>query len=113
MPTLRQILTPDHERPTHSDVLSAQCALTPPCRTLDAITYFGGHRARAPTAALAAEVPPRPTKTIYPEPFASRVAGREKRVLGDLFGLQSFGVNLTRLAPGSMSALRHAHAKQD
>ena len=25
----------------------------------------------------------------------------------------NFGVNLTRLAPGSMSALRHAHAKQD
>ena len=68
---------------------------------------------KIPTAALAAEVPPRPTKTIYPEPFASRVAGREKRVLGDLFGLQNFGVNLTRLAPGSMSALRHAHAKQD
>jgi uncharacterized cupin superfamily protein len=64
-------------------------------------------------AALAAEVPPRPAKTIYPEPLASRLAGREKRVLGDLFGLRNFGVNLTRLAPGSMSALRHAHAKQD
>lgn len=66
-----------------------------------------------PIAALASEVPPRPTKTMYPEPFASRVAGREKRALGDLFGLKNFGVNLTRLAPGSMSALRHAHAKQD
>jgi len=66
-----------------------------------------------PTAAVAAEVPPRPAKTIYPEPFASRVAGREKRVLGDLFGLKNFGVNLTRLAPGAVSALRHAHAKQD
>ena len=66
-----------------------------------------------PTAAVAAEVPPRPAKTIYPEPFASRVAGREKRVLGDLFGLKNFGVNLTRLAPSAVSALRHAHAKQD
>ena len=66
-----------------------------------------------PTAAVAAEVPPREAKTIYPEPFASRVAGREKRVLGDLFGLKNFGVNLTRLAPRAMSALRHAHAKQD
>lgn len=66
-----------------------------------------------PIAALADEVPPRAARTIYPEPFASRVAGREKRVLGDLFGLKNFGVNLTRLAPGSMSALRHAHAKQD
>src|SRR6185295_8662284 len=36
-----------------------------------------------------------------------------KRVLGDLFGLKNFGVNLTTLAPKSMSALRHAHAKQD
>lgn len=66
-----------------------------------------------PTAVVAAEVPPRQAKTIYPEPFASRVAGREKRVLGDLFGLKNFGVNLTRLAPKAMSALRHAHAKQD
>jgi uncharacterized cupin superfamily protein len=39
--------------------------------------------------------------------------GREKRVLGDLFGLSNFGVNLTRLAPGGQSALRHAHGKQD
>jgi uncharacterized cupin superfamily protein len=66
-----------------------------------------------PTAVIAAAVPPRPAKTIYPEPFASRVAGREKRVLGDLFGLKNFGVNYTRLAPDAMSALRHAHAKQD
>jgi Uncharacterized conserved protein, contains double-stranded beta-helix domain len=68
---------------------------------------------RVPTAIMAAEVPPRTAKTIYPEPFASRVAGREKRVLGDLFGLKNFGVNLTRLAPGAMSALRHAHERQD
>ena len=66
-----------------------------------------------PNAAVAAAVPPRLAKTIYPEPFASRVAGREKRVLGDLFGLKNFGVNLTRLAPGAMSALRHTHTKQD
>jgi uncharacterized cupin superfamily protein len=39
--------------------------------------------------------------------------GREKRPLGDLFGLANFGVNLTRLLPGAGSALRHAHAKQD
>lgn len=39
--------------------------------------------------------------------------GREKRPLGDLFGLTNFGVNLTRVAPGGVSALRHAHATQD
>ena len=41
------------------------------------------------------------------------MAGREKRPLGDLFGLAKFGVNLTRLAPGGVSALRHAHSRQD
>jgi uncharacterized cupin superfamily protein len=45
--------------------------------------------------------------------FASRIAGRGKRPLGDLFGLTNFGVNITRLAPGGCSALRHAHTKQD
>ena len=49
----------------------------------------------------------------YPAPFAARVAGRERRRLGDVFGLQNFGVNLTRLEPGSESALRHVHAVQD
>jgi uncharacterized cupin superfamily protein len=66
-----------------------------------------------PVAILASAVPPRTKKTIYPHVFSTRVEGREKRVLGDLFGLQNFGVNLTRLAPGSESALRHSHQKQD
>jgi uncharacterized cupin superfamily protein len=41
------------------------------------------------------------------------MAGREKRALGDVFGLANFGVNLTRLAPGAASALRHWHTRQD
>jgi uncharacterized cupin superfamily protein len=69
--------------------------------------------AKRPVALLAAEAPPRPFRTNYPEPFASRMAGRDKRPLGDLFGLANFGVNITRLAPGGASALRHAHTKQD
>lgn len=64
-------------------------------------------------AVVATQVTPRTKPSIYPEPFASRMAGREKRTLGDLFGLSNFGVNLTRLLPGACSALRHAHAKQD
>ena len=64
-------------------------------------------------AIVAAEAPARAKPTNYPEPFASRMAGREKRPLGDLFGLTNFGVNLTRLAPTAASALRHAHTKQD
>jgi uncharacterized cupin superfamily protein len=39
--------------------------------------------------------------------------GREKRPLGDLFGLTNFGVNLTQLALGAVSFLRHAHTTQD
>lgn len=64
-------------------------------------------------AVLATEIPPRPKGTIYPDIFAVRVRGREKRALGDFFALQNFGVNLTRLAAGSESALRHAHGTQD
>lgn len=66
-----------------------------------------------PIAINAADVPPRTVPSIYPEPFASRMTGREKRQLGDAFGLNNFGVNLTRLAPNAVSALRHAHSKQD
>ena len=64
-------------------------------------------------AISAAEAPARAKASNYPEPFASRMAGREKRPLGDLFGLTNFGINLTRLAPNAVSALRHAHSKQD
>ena len=66
-----------------------------------------------PAALIARDVPPRAVLSIYPEPYASRMRSREKRQLGDAFGLKNFGVNLTRLAPGGMSALRHSHAKQD
>ncbi len=66
-----------------------------------------------PVAVVAAQVAPRAKPSNYPEPFASRMEGREKRPLGDLFGLSNFGVNLTRLSPGAGSALRHAHSKQD
>ena len=66
-----------------------------------------------PIAINAADAPLRTKPSNYPEPFAARMAGREKRPLGDVFGLTSFGVNLTRLAPGAVSALRHAHTKQD
>lgn len=66
-----------------------------------------------PPAISAASAPPRKKQTNYPEPFASRMSGREKRSLGDLFGLKNFGVNLTRLSPGGESALFHRHSRQD
>jgi uncharacterized cupin superfamily protein len=58
-------------------------------------------------------VAPRTRPSSYPEPFFSRMAKREKRALGDVFGLKNFGVNLTTLAPGGESALLHRHSKQD
>ena len=66
-----------------------------------------------PVAIVAEQAPARVKPTNYPEPFASRMTGRHKHPLGDLFGLTNFGVNLTRLAPGAASALRHAHTRQD
>ena len=62
---------------------------------------------------LAADVPVRTRASAYPEPFASRMAGRRKQVLGDRFGLTHFGVNRTTLAPGAVSAVRHWHSVQD
>ncbi len=65
-----------------------------------------------PTAIRASDGPAKGPST-YPLDLRRKVEGRERRVLGDVFGLVNFGVNLTRLAPGSASALRHAHATQD
>ena len=67
----------------------------------------------APIAILATDVPIRAAVSFYPEPFASRMAGRQKRQLGELFGLKNFGVNLTRLEPNAVSSLRHCHSRQD
>ncbi|MBD1917938.1 MULTISPECIES: cupin domain-containing protein [Cyanophyceae] len=66
-----------------------------------------------PIAISAAEAPLRTRPSLYPEPFVSKMAGREKRSLGSIFGLSNFGINHVTLAPGGVSALRHAHATQD
>lgn len=68
-----------------------------------------------PQAIVAGEAPVSRPAYGYPEPFGSRVrvAGRERRPLGEVFGLTQFGVNLTCLPPGTMSALRHAHTRED
>ncbi len=61
----------------------------------------------------AQSVPATAGQTIYPEPYASLVQGRLKRKLGEVFGLTRFGVNLTHLDPGAISALAHSHSHQD
>jgi hypothetical protein len=62
-----------------------------------------------PVATDASAVPPSRSARSYPKPFAGRV----RRALGHVFGLTHFGVNLTRLPPGAMSALRHTHSGED
>ncbi|MES2898907.1 MAG: cupin domain-containing protein [Pseudomonadota bacterium] len=66
-----------------------------------------------PVAVMADSVTPTTRPSLYPEPFAALMANRVKRRLGDVFGLSNFGVNLTTIAPGGSSALRHAHSRQD
>lgn len=66
-----------------------------------------------PIAFVALDAPPRTKPSHYPQPFRSMMNGRIKRQLGDLFGLTNFGVNITVVPPGSVSALRHSHSRQD
>ena len=66
-----------------------------------------------PVAIVATDAPLRTRPSVYPEPFASQMTKRFKHPLGELFGLTNCGVNLARLVPGGVSALRHAHTKED
>lgn len=66
-----------------------------------------------PIALVAEDAPLRARPSVYPPMLDARIKGREKRPLGDVFGLRNFGVNLTRLPPGAASSLRHAHTRQD
>jgi uncharacterized cupin superfamily protein len=77
----------------------------------DAMKMRSAQEAPAAVEALSVEV--RAKVSGYPEPFLPRVAGRRKRVLGELFGLRNFGVNLTRLGPGDASSVHHRHTRQD
>ncbi len=51
--------------------------------------------------------------SFYPARFQAEHANRHKQPLGDAAGLTQFGVNLTRIAPGAASALRHWHEAED
>ena len=53
------------------------------------------------------------TGSGYPEPYRSRVVPREKRQLGDAFGLKTVGINHTTLAPGKESSMRHWHTHEE
>lgn len=71
-------------------------------------------QAENPMAAIQALAIVEPeVQTRYPQPFASMVRGRTKRRLGEHFGLETFGVNLVRMAPGCVSSVRHYHTTED
>jgi uncharacterized cupin superfamily protein len=53
------------------------------------------------------------TGSGYPEPYRSRCLPREKRALGDAFGLEKIGINQTILPPGKESSLRHWHTHEE
>ena len=59
-----------------------------------------------------ADITPR-TTTIYPAAFIDAVKGRTKYALGNAFGLDQFGVNLTEIAPGGQTALRNWHKAEE
>jgi uncharacterized cupin superfamily protein len=66
------------------------------------------------TAAIeATSAPARAPMLTFPEPLASLLKGRGRHPLGTQFGLTNFGVNLTYLPPGRISAPRHHHSHQD
>jgi uncharacterized cupin superfamily protein len=56
---------------------------------------------------------PAKTGSIYPPPFAAKMAGRSSLRLGQAGGLTQFGANLVILEPGARSSLRHWHAHED
>ncbi|MDH3666524.1 MAG: cupin domain-containing protein [Paracoccaceae bacterium] len=59
------------------------------------------------------EKAPQRVGTRYPEPFRSRVGAIRRVQLGDAADLTQFGVNLTTIPPGGISALRHWHKNED
>lgn len=95
--------------------------LRPPAAALHEAILSSHHTERylsmsensTPVAVRALDVSQPLIKTGYPEPFASLVAGREKRRLGDEFGLTNYGVNLCKLNPGALSSIRHSHSVED
>jgi uncharacterized cupin superfamily protein len=56
---------------------------------------------------------PRKIATGYPAPYRDQLAGRARAALGNLFGLDQFGVNIVTLEPGSWSSMRHWHQTED
>lgn len=56
---------------------------------------------------------PKVMGSTYPAPFNEPCAQRVRQRLGNAADLTQFGVNLTRLPPGSWSSQRHWHTGED
>lgn len=56
---------------------------------------------------------PRREGSRYPKPHDEPCMERSKAILGDVFGLDQFGVNLVTLLPGAWSSQRHWHVQED
>lgn len=65
------------------------------------------------SAVVALALPPRAAPSNYPADLVRKMGDREKRALGEAFGLSNFGVNLTRLGPGAATSFLHSHSRQD
>ena len=51
--------------------------------------------------------------SAYPGPYDAVSMDREKRSMGDAFGVTHYGVNIVHVPPGEGSAQRHWHTEQD
>jgi uncharacterized cupin superfamily protein len=56
---------------------------------------------------------PQTTGTGYPPAYRKEVESRARARIGELFGLDQFGVNIVTLPPGAWSSHRHWHAEED
>ncbi len=67
----------------------------------------------APGTSFAATAVRAVTGSTYPMAFKAKVEARIKRRLGDVVGLNQFGINLVTMPPGAWSSQRHWHAQED
>ena len=67
---------------------------------------------KTPSTIKASDAPKR-LGSRYPAPHDKPCIERSKAILGNVFGLDQFGVNLVTLAPGAWSSQRHWHVNED
>ncbi|MCA0434331.1 MAG: cupin domain-containing protein [Proteobacteria bacterium] len=66
-----------------------------------------------PPATIRASDAPQRNGSRYPKIYSGPCEARQKFILGDVFGLDQFGVNLAVLPPGAWASQRHWHEGED